>query len=387
MKYPYIGKSIYSDNLVLFNSKGCGALIDPTNSEYKGFVDWLNESTVIDCTKEALQNTYGEVQSLEHAEFIVELGKNANAEISTEYSKGSFFNFYTGLNGELHLNFFDKNLAKDSGEKQIIIPLPPKESVIEWKEGAVCFAGGEPHYPSRSGFVVDSRGFETSFLDIMDYSDFQLNTIKQGDYVSASSISTKVGFNKVVKVFGLLGYKFEHNSDAVFDSIRSEQCIYAADFGLMFYGSKNGKGRELSVNQVEFIGELKRLEMKCGDEALSSDEETELKSRSMASELNSQPNNDEWPKVGDEVTHPACGLCKVMSLADSNGVVAVLNESGFNVLVFNSDLSKPKTPEDLLIEELQTKLVKNNAVDNWMLAANIISGDIEGLTYTSKDGK
>ena len=120
-----------------------------------------------------------------------------------------------------------------------------------------------------------------------------------------------------------------------------------------------------------------------GDEALSSDEETELKSRAMASELNSQSNDDEWPKIGDKAAHPVCGLCTVMSLADSNGVVAALNESGFNVLVFKSDLSKPKTPEDLLIEELQTKLVKNNAVDNWMLAANIISGDIEGLTYKS----
>ena len=121
-------------------------------------------------------------------------------------------------------------------------------------------------------------------------------------------------------------------------------------------------------------------------ETLSPDEETELKSRAMASELNSQSNDDEWPQVGDEVCWSNGCYNGVVKARHWNDLWVMESDGEFSTLYID-DVSKPKTPEDLLIEELQTKLVKNKAVDNWMLAANIISGDIEGLTYTSKDGK
>ncbi len=45
------------------------------------------------------------------------------------------------------------------------------------------------------------------------------------------------------------------------------------------------------------------------------------------------------------------------------------------------ELKKPKSKQELLIEELQTKLCDNNAVDNYILACDIINGEIEGLSY------
>ena len=116
---------------ILANGVGCTILWFNENKGISlddgGHVCKESTSKVKNITHEYLANTYGEVVSPEHAEFIVKLGKNANAEISTEYSKGSFFNFYTNSDDELHLDFFDKHLAKDSGEKQITIPLPPKQ--------------------------------------------------------------------------------------------------------------------------------------------------------------------------------------------------------------------------------------------------------------------
>lgn len=251
MKYPYIGEGLNSGSVVLIYAPSKGVTIEAKTRATKNnqHEDSVDESFFKEITHDYLQSTYGEVQSLEHAEYIAELCESNGIEL---------FNFYSDdvthfMIKHDQVRFTRGGLRpKHSNCKLITIPLPPKE---------------------------------------------------------------------------------------------------------------------------------------IGGEALSSDEETELKSRAMASELNSQSNNDEWPQVGDEAAHPVCGLCKVTSPADSRGVIAVLSEEGFNVIVFNSDLSKPKTPEDLLIEELQTKLLKNNAVDNWMLAANIISGDIEGLTYTLKDGK
>ena len=209
---------------ILANGVGCTILWFNENKGISlddgGHVCKESTSKVKNITHEYLANTYGEVVSPEHAEFIVKLGKNANAEISTEYSKGSFFNFYTNSDDELHLDFFDKHLAKDSGEKQITIPLPPK----------------------------------------------QIQTATPEEEFEMKQIMKNAGDNLV------LGYE---------DSKR-----------------------------------------------------------------------DEWPCIDEGVTHPVCGLCKVISPADSRGVVAVISEDGFNVLVFKSDLIKPKTPEEELRDDL-----------------------------------
>ena len=335
-------------------------------------------------TKEELQNTYGEVQSLEHAEYIAELCESNGIELFNFYVEG--ITHFAINRGEIIFTYGKPAIS--GHDKEITIPLPPKESVIEWKEGAVCFAGGRQWHFNDSvkpyKLVNNMQGTRLeSYVGVINMPDFQLNTIKQRDSIKASELDTEQKYDDVVKEFELFGYERSvgYNALGLYDF-----CFIAKNGHIGGCSERHllsVSHRKITFNQLMAIGELKRLELKGGNATLSSDEETELKSRAMASELNSQSNDYEWPKVGVEATHSVYGLCKVMSLADSNGVVAVLNESGFNVLVFNSDLSKPKTPEDLLIEELQTKLVKNNAVDNWMLAANIISGDIEGLTYKS----
>lgn len=333
-------------------------------------------------TKEELQNTYGEVQSLEHAEYIAELCESNGIEIFNIYDEG--ITHFAINRGEIIFTYGEP--AVSGHDKKITIPLPPKEIAIEWKEGAVCFDGNEQWFSSiEDGQLISACGsYGAYYDDLIGNDNFQLNTIKQGDCIEASGLDNQK-YNDAVEVFELFGWSFPSIAVIDYDELEDGNVVLCdVDFELYQNARDAGnRKRKLTYPQLMAIGELKRLELKGGNAVLSSDEETELKSRAMASELNSQSNNDEWPKVGDEVAHSVCGLCKVMSLADSNGVVAVLNESGFNVLVFNSDLSKPKTPEDLIIEELQAKLVKNNAVDDWMLAANIISGDIEGLTYKS----
>ena len=245
IKYPYIGKSIYSDNLVLFNKKGCGALIDSTNSEYKGFVDWLNESTVVDLTKETLQNTYGEVLSPEHAEFIIELCEVNGIEVFNGFDIG-ITNFAIVKN-EVIFTYGKPSVSEH--DKKITIPLPPK--------------------PEASA------------------------------------------------------------------------------------------------------GEL------------TTEEETELKSLCMVSALNNEIENQKtWPQVGDKVT--VFGRQGVLVLpADANGMY-VVESNGRYFIPKLSDMTKPKSKQDLLIEELQSKLVNNNAVDNYILACDIINGDIDGLSYNVK---
>ena len=132
---------------------------------------------------------------------------------------------------------------------------------IEWQEGAVCFADGECHYPARKYFVEDSQGFETSFLNIMNYSDFQLSTIKQGDYIEALELNEQK-YNDVIEVFGLFGYErsVNYNTLGLFDF-----CFIAKNGSIGGCSERHllsVSHRKITFNQLMAIGELKRLEIK-----------------------------------------------------------------------------------------------------------------------------
>lgn len=87
----------------------------------------LDHENDINVTNEYLANTYGEVDSPEHAEFIIELVKNADLKVyidSPEINR-AFFTF----NENSMLFFYDskEDVHKDR-RKKITIPLPPKQT-------------------------------------------------------------------------------------------------------------------------------------------------------------------------------------------------------------------------------------------------------------------
>lgn len=83
----------------------------------------------INITREYLQNTYGEVVSPEHAEFIIELAKSAGFELNTGTNED--YPCWFAFDDELY--FFDsKAYASDNSRKQIKIPLPPKVESKKW---------------------------------------------------------------------------------------------------------------------------------------------------------------------------------------------------------------------------------------------------------------
>lgn len=128
-----------------------------------------------------------------------------------------------------------------------------------------------------------------------------------------------------------------------------------------------------------------------GNEESSSDEETELKSRAMASELNNE-SKDDWPVVGSYVSlrykfdsKRIMYTGELLYLSSNHIIIKSENNNDCYCIRGEWDIEKPKSKEDLLIEELQTKLCNNNAVDNYILACGIINGDIAGLVYSGGD--
>ncbi len=132
--HPYIGEG-RRGSIVLFSADSSGFAISHENKTVKGkYTNHWDECAFTDITHDYLQNTYGEVVSPEHAEFIIELAENAKCagvdicktKANSYNVSGMYFNFYID-SGVLWFSFSALEMASCRGEKQITIPLPPKE--------------------------------------------------------------------------------------------------------------------------------------------------------------------------------------------------------------------------------------------------------------------
>ena len=130
---------------------------------------------------------------------------------------------------------------------------------IEWEEGAVCFAGSSQWFASCKDNNLKSKcGSYGGSLDerISSY-NYQLNTIKQGDYIEASEIDNQK-YNNAVDVFELFGFDCvsEYSTKCKYDALGCffDGCLFAA------FKCKEIE-RKLTYQQIMAIGELKRLEI------------------------------------------------------------------------------------------------------------------------------
>lgn len=119
MKYPYIGKWEYINTTVIFTGKSAGIEIGGEMS----FRDDWTEINYKNITTEYLANTYGEVKSKEHAEFIVKLCEGHGIERIRKSSNPSHFIIKND-----HLMLFSCAIVNSTDLKQITIPLPPTDT-------------------------------------------------------------------------------------------------------------------------------------------------------------------------------------------------------------------------------------------------------------------
>lgn len=134
---------------------------------------------------------------------------------------------------------------------------------IEFKEGAACFANGKQWFVNHLGddkryqLQDFSGGSFYSFYGITNFAkDFQLNTIKQGDYIEASELDTEQKYNDAVEVLGLFGFLSEYNISNMVDygGLLVDDPVYFFPATIACSDIK----RKLTYNQLMAIGELKR---------------------------------------------------------------------------------------------------------------------------------
>lgn len=95
--------------------------LDSDHGANKGNVNFEDEAFK-NITREYLANTYGKVESKEHAEFVVELAENHGYQLKGSFHEGddNYFHFVESKK----ILFFSSGF---SDNKQITIPMPPKE--------------------------------------------------------------------------------------------------------------------------------------------------------------------------------------------------------------------------------------------------------------------
>lgn len=134
-KYPYIGKGLLG-SVVLFTDNSFGVAIKHENKKWEGVCrgGW-NESIFTDITREYLQNTWGAVESKEHADYIIELAELHGFKVwrpSDGLARVTHFVIY---GGEIKMHSHNCASAISNMElKKVMIPLMPQSKVDDMFE-------------------------------------------------------------------------------------------------------------------------------------------------------------------------------------------------------------------------------------------------------------
>lgn len=123
--YPYIGET-ENGSVVLFHKDSTGRVLKHVDDIPVGRVDydWC-EDLFKNIAPKYLNNTYGEVLSPEHAEFINSLSLNCDGT-TCGYGCGDNVFWFEGL--DLYFGEEENSGVCIKDKKQITIPLPPKPS-------------------------------------------------------------------------------------------------------------------------------------------------------------------------------------------------------------------------------------------------------------------
>lgn len=204
MKYPYIGKFInHCDRVVLFYMYRHGTVLENGRLEESKFrkgdfnSSWWDEKSS-NITTEYLANTYGEVKSKEHAEFIKLLAENHDIPCGHKFVNDDCKYFYV-IEGSLFFTHREVDFVSEL--KQINIPLPP-ESESEAKPKKVL-SDGAVYELHDDGMYCRNNHYETCTVSF-NFTD--LETLKEAsDFKVIEDEDAKIfkfeGINKPTKHF------------------------------------------------------------------------------------------------------------------------------------------------------------------------------------------
>lgn len=209
MKYPAIYRSVVNENVFLLFNEKQGVVLDKCETIIGTSGKW-NEFTFKNITAEYLANTYGEVKSKEHAEFIVKLAEVNGIQVSVNCRDGNakVFSFRTksGMPRLVLLSTKD-HLYNTVSRKQITIPLPPE---CEARKPKDVIANGKKHtLNSVTGF------YDFSVIDLGYASGSTLEKLQEADDYQVISFVDDSLDNEWPKVNDTVSLRYRFDSKQV----------------------------------------------------------------------------------------------------------------------------------------------------------------------------
>ena len=130
---------------------------------------------------------------------------------------------------------------------------------IEWEDASVCYADGQQWVYFDNYLLTNDKEKLASYEEILQYEDFQLNEIQQGDCILVDEIDDEDEYNNVVDVFMLFGFPRWEDAGCE-DTLKSKWLVVDKDSDLTGadYLISDCK-RMVSYKQIMTIGELKKM--------------------------------------------------------------------------------------------------------------------------------
>ena len=225
-------------------------------------------------------------------------------------------------------------------------------SSIEWEDESVCYANGQQWVYFDNYLLTNDKEKLASYEEILQYEDFQLNEIQQGDCILVDEIDDEDEYHNVVDVFMLFG--FPRWEDAGWeDTLKSKWLVVDKDSDLTGadYLTSDCK-RMVRCGLLMVIGKLKSM-------------------------LNERDSKDSCRKLVEKVVGILDGLAadekptlwspiinSIVDVGDCEGVVKsidgehywVLKDTGMYDTYHKDSLKKPLTEEEKLHKDVVAAL-------------------------------
>jgi len=352
MKYPYIGKGTESGTIELIYSKGLGVAMDSkTWAAGNGDDKEVEESFFKNITAEYLANTYGEVKSKEHAEFIKLLAETNKIPCAVLSIDMNYTMFYV-IDGCLF--FCVKEIDAIGDYNKITIPLPPELNVNTPEEDFKMkqIAKNNDTQPSHVTFNTPENlnlSFTTTeTISTSGARQLDITVIDNNAYTYNNLIQDSERVRKVAEIINKSekAARMQKVNKAASDALKEsgdnlDEC--ASEILDVLYSDLSSE--EKHNKQLEILA--KYIVKECESRITGEPEED----AGMNLIFGDSDKCKEWPCVGSKVTWGNKSVSGEVK-AISEGLAWIKNEYGNHCTEYLSALSKPKTPEEELRDDI-----------------------------------
>ena len=306
-QFPCILKGSYA---WLAFDKSNAITLDSDHGANKGNINFEDQAFK-NITREYLSNTYGKVESKEHAEFIKLLAETNGVVVfkDGEIIKAKGINYFIVTNDGI-LYFWNDKSGIQYDRKQITIPMPPKEVESDLSKGG-------PTGPFQN---VAPDSIETMTFDFRP----QLLKPSAVNVINKTGLNLSFGINHTVNTLGEMTVDINVKDARVYEGDSFEEKIKEI-------AEAAGIADDLDLSKLEI-------------------EWTSWESDS-----------DDWPKVGSEVTWGEREIIGTVKCID-NGWAWILCPDGKYTQQGVKYLKPPKTEDEKLRDEV--KAVINKAMSH-----------------------